>query len=190
MRNIRHSHIATVYGSLLTRYSPPSIGASHSLDGYTLVVLVEPHRTQTSLEDLLLACGELRADRAISYLIQILSALESIHSAHIIHGRILPKMIFVGSDKGKGKEALAVGVKLAGVSWYQRLINLNKSDPWSPVNQDDEPPDSWCDNSLPNFEIILTRLVPVAGFVLLRSRILSNTINQETCGNWVSCSRR
>jgi translation initiation factor 2-alpha kinase 4 len=74
---------------------------------------------------------------------QLLSALESIHSAHIVHGGIKAKMIFVGSEKGKGKEGAEVGVKLAGVSWYQRLIDLNKSDPWTAINQEEEPPDSW-----------------------------------------------
>lgn len=138
VRNIRHAHLSAVYGSLLTRYAP-SID-NRTLDGYTLVVLVEPIRSQT-LQDLLSACGELRPDRAITYLLQLAGAVESIHNANIVHGGIRPQMIFVGGEKGKSAE---VGIKLSGASWYQRLVNLNKSDPWSSSTVlEEELPDSW-----------------------------------------------
>lgn len=47
-------------------------------------------------------------------------------------------MIFIGGGKGE-EETL---VKLSGVAWYQRLVDLNKSNPWVWMPED-ELPDSW-----------------------------------------------
>lgn len=49
-------------------------------------------------------------------------------------------MIFVGG-KERGEEG--VGVKIGGTAWYQRLTNLNKSDPWLGGIVEEEIPDPW-----------------------------------------------
>lgn len=43
----------------------------------------------------------------------------------------------MGSEKG------TVGVKLGEVAWFQRLVDLNKSDPWVVPVGEEEMPDSW-----------------------------------------------
>ena len=133
---IHHPNLCTLHGSLLARYNPTS-NVDSSSEGYTLTVLTDPIRTQT-LQDLLSACGELRPDRAIKYLTKLLGAIERIHKDNIVHGGLRPKMIFVGGGKGE-EETL---VKLSGTAWYQRLVDLNKSNPWVWMAED-ELPDSW-----------------------------------------------
>ena len=134
--SIRHPNLITVHGSLLARYNPPP-NADPSSEGYTITVLTEPIRTQT-LQDLLSACGELRPERAIQYLTKLLGAIERIHKDNIVHAGLRPKMILIGG--GKSEEETVV--KLAGVAWYQRLVDLNKSNPWIWMAED-ELPDSW-----------------------------------------------
>lgn len=130
MRTIQHPHLSTLYGSLLSRYSPSAPQALPA-EGLTLTVLVETIRSQT-LQDLLLACGELRSDRALHYLTMLLGALEALHREDIAHGGIQAKMIFIGPE----------GCKLSGGSWYQRLVNLNKSNPWTSMLEE-ELADPW-----------------------------------------------
>lgn len=103
-----------------------------------------PLPSQQTLEDLLLACGELRPDRAISYFTQLVSAVDYIHSSNVVHKGLRAKSVLIGMiEKGKSKTIGSdVEIKLSEVGWRQMLVDLNKSDPWV-VNADEERPDSW-----------------------------------------------
>ena len=60
----------------------------------------------------------------MGYFAQVVGAVEYLHEANVVHRAIRPRSVFVGSEKG------TVGVKLGEVAWFQRLVDLNKSDPW------------------------------------------------------------
>lgn len=151
LKTLRHAHLQTFYGSLLCRYSPSVFPFSSnskliksSADGYTLIILkASPLPSQQTLEDLLLACGELRPDRAISYFTQLTAAVEFIHSSNVVHKGLRAKSVLVGMvEKGRSRGGGEVEVKLSEVGWRQSLVDLNKSDPWV-VNTDEERPDPW-----------------------------------------------
>ncbi|KAI5477498.1 hypothetical protein MNV49_006345 [Pseudohyphozyma bogoriensis] len=144
LRQLRHPHLISLYGARLTRYTPsflpsPTRTAPRNAEGYTLVVLSESLPSQT-LEDLLNACGELRQDRALALFIPIVGAVEYLHEKGMVHRAVRPRSVVLG--RGKGREE----VKLAESAWYQRLVDLNKSNPWSGVGSADRDfPDPWWD---------------------------------------------
>lgn len=153
LRTLRHTHLQTFYGSLLCRYSPstfPFAPDSNSkpirttIDGYTLIILkAAPLPAEQTLDDLLLACGELRPDRAINYFTQLVSAIEFIHSSNVVHKGLRAKSVLIGMvEKGRSKSTGDVEVRLSEVGWRQMLVDLNKSDPWV-LNADEERPDAW-----------------------------------------------
>lgn len=141
VRAIRHPHLLSLYGARLTRYTsaffpvnPYSHPAIRSTEGWSLIVLSETNPGQ-SLEDLLGTIGELRPERAITYFAQLVSAVECLHTANIIHKAIKPRAISLGKT--------GVGVKLGEVAWFQRLVDLNKAEQWVMPPLDHDLPDSW-----------------------------------------------
>ncbi|ORY86753.1 kinase-like domain-containing protein [Leucosporidium creatinivorum] len=141
VRAIRHPHILSLYGSRLTRYTssffpgnPHAHPAIRSTEGWSLIVLSEVNPGQ-SLEDLLGTIGELRPERAITYFTQLVSAVECLHAANIIHKSIKPRAVSLGKT--------GVGVKLGEVAWFQRLVDLNKAEQWVVPSLDHDLPDSW-----------------------------------------------
>ena len=74
----------------------------------------------------------------------LLGAIETVHKEGLVHGGIAPKMIFVGlpTSTSKGGER-EMGVKLAGTAWYQRLVDLNKSNPWIYTPEEEGLPEGW-----------------------------------------------
>lgn len=144
VRAIRHPHLLTLYGSRLTRYTPaffppnPHFHSTlRSAEGWSLVVLTEPVTNSQSLHDLLAAVGELRTDRALAYFAQIVQAVECLHLANIVHRGIRPRAVFVTNAKS------GVEVKLAEAAWYQRVLDLNKAEPWAVTAGDEELPEAW-----------------------------------------------
>lgn len=134
VRAIRHPHLLSLYGSRLTRYTstffPPNPhhtqSFSRSSEGWSLVVLSEQPRASQTLEDLLATVGELRIDRTLSYFSQLVSAVECLHAANIMHKGVRPRAIWIGTE-----------VKLGEAGWYQRLVDLNKSEPWTVAAAED-----------------------------------------------------
>ncbi|GAA5921698.1 hypothetical protein JCM1841_007094 [Sporobolomyces salmonicolor] len=155
---LQHPNILSHSGYRLVRYTPTffppnpySQPTSRSSSGWSLVVLTDlvlSSQTQT-LEDLLATVGELRVDRALTYFGQLVSAVESLHSYHVVHRAIRPKTVFVMSEKAKAREVLqgesggAASVKLGGAGWYRRLIDLNKAEPWVVQPPEEDLPEPW-----------------------------------------------
>ncbi|KAM0750676.1 Serine/threonine-protein kinase [Meredithblackwellia eburnea MCA 4105] len=139
-----HGHLVPLLGSHLALYSPtflPSPFPQRPLrhgDGYTLVVLSLPPRNSQSLQSLLLACGELRTDKALVILSQVVTAVDYLHQHQIVHKSIRPTNVLIGG----GGASVEVGIQ--GAAWWQRLVDLNKSDPWaSQSGAEEEFPESW-----------------------------------------------
>ncbi|BGP00473.1 eukaryotic translation initiation factor 2-alpha kinase [Rhodotorula toruloides] len=147
--HLSHPRLLSTVGYRIVRYSPgffplnpallPSI---RSGEGWTLLVVTPPNRSQ-SLDELLSTVGELRPDRALAYFAQLVSAVESLHSYHVVHRAIRPKTIFVTSEKSRSDSSEAAGVKLAGAGWYRRLLDLNRAEPWLQQPAEEELPDGW-----------------------------------------------
>lgn len=105
-----------------------------SSEGWSLIVLSEACQGQ-SLENALSTVGELRTDRALTYFTQLVSAVECLHSANIVHRAIRPRAISLGKT--------GVGVKLGEAAWFQRLVGLNKAEQWVLPPIDGDPPHPW-----------------------------------------------
>lgn len=105
-------------------------------------MLGPPCRAQ-NLEDLLIAVGELRPDRALDYFGQILKVVEYLHAHNVVHRALRAKLVFVETSRSAGGDEHA-GLRLAGVGWYRRLIDLNKAEPWLQQPPKEELPDAWC----------------------------------------------
>lgn len=152
---IRHPNVLTPLGYRLVPHTPGFFPSNphmkplnRSGEGWSLIVLSSLNLSShtQSLEDLLSAVGELRIDRAIGYFSHLVSAVECLHSNHVVHRAIRPKVVFITSEKARAKDTMeggSGGVKLGGAGWYRRLIDLNKAEPWLVQPSDEEPPDSW-----------------------------------------------
>ncbi|KAK4057521.1 eukaryotic translation initiation factor 2-alpha kinase [Microbotryomycetes sp. JL221] len=139
VRRLRHPHLTVLYGYRLARFTstffpanPQSRLAVRSGDGWTLVIVSETSQGQ-SLKDLLTTVGEIKSDRALSYFTQIVAAVECLHSANIVHKAIRPRAITIGRE----------GIKLGEASWFQRIVDLNKAEPWVHANTEDDCPEAW-----------------------------------------------
>lgn len=137
---LRHQHLVPLLGSHLARYSPSFLPAPTSTtpstrhtQGHTLVVLSAPS-SAPDLTSILLACGELRPDRALVILAQVVAAVEYLHSVGLVHRAIGPRTVLVGK---------AGEVQVRDVAWWQRLVDLNKSEPWVVHSPEDDLPDAW-----------------------------------------------
>lgn len=147
--HLSHPRLLSVVGYRIVRYSPgffplnpallPSI---RSGEGWTLLVVTPPNRSQ-SLDELLSTVGELRPDRALAYFAQLVSAVEALHSHHVVHRAIRPKTIFVTSEKSRSDSSEAAGVRLVGAGWYRRILDLNRAEPWLQQPAEEELPDGW-----------------------------------------------
>lgn len=108
------------------------------MEGWTLLVLTETIRSQT-LEELLHSCGELRTDKAVGYLGSLAQAVEFLHGSNVVHRGLRPRSVFMGTSGKKGDRD---GIKVGEAAWWQRLVDLNKSDPWV-LGGEGELPDPW-----------------------------------------------
>ena len=137
---LRHAHLLPLLGSHLSRYSPSflppspfSTASTRHTQGHTLTVLSLPTSAPT-LHAVLLAAGELRTDRAFTLLTQIVAGLEYLHSVGLVHRALRPAAVLVGV----GGE-----VRLQDVAWWQRLVDLNRSEPWVLHSREEDLPDPW-----------------------------------------------
>lgn len=124
LRQLRHPSLHQVLAS--------------QLSDHRLLVLTEP-APAGPLRDLLDQSGNLRADRALRYLAQLLEALATLHEAHIVHRAVTPSNMFLSTDPDGGEPI----VKLANASWLQRLADLNNSNPFAEYVKDAPRPDGW-----------------------------------------------
>ncbi|KAI0077507.1 Serine/threonine-protein kinase [Panus rudis PR-1116 ss-1] len=160
--SIRHSHLLTV---LSVKLAIP-----HSSGSPKLVILCEG-RPSVTLDDVLQDCDSLREERASDYLGQLLSALNAIHTADLVHRGITPKCIGLvsGTRPGESKQ-----VKLFNVAYHVRLLDMHRSDPIGPDigRCDDEPPlpEEWMPKDALESSLVYTksRDIHAAGIVLLK----------------------
>lgn len=148
IRPLQHPNFFSMDGYRVVRfmpaYFPPNPAAKLTVragEGWTVIILGPPCRAQT-LEDLLVAAGELRPDRALEYFKQILKAVEYLHSHNVVHRALRLKLVFVEPSRSSAGDESSC-VRLAGAGWYRRLIDLNKAEPWIQQPPKEELPDTW-----------------------------------------------
>ncbi|KAI0066910.1 Serine/threonine-protein kinase [Artomyces pyxidatus] len=116
LTTLRHVNLVSVYAVRLSQ----SGGAPR------LAILMEQTAAFT-LQDLLEECEALREDRATDYLIQIVSAMEVIHSADLVHrGLSLCSIGLVNRENGQTRL-----VKVGKVAYYIKLLDLHRSNPFA-----------------------------------------------------------
>ncbi|SGY15170.1 BQ5605_C013g07278 [Microbotryum silenes-dioicae] len=149
-RALRHPNILSLYGSVLARYTPSFFPDNPSAQpllrttaGWSLIVLHEqvPTAAQT-LEYLLATVGELKLEKAITCLQQLVAAVEYLHLSNVTHRSIRPKAIWVCNERSPVGNS-TVSIRLGDVAWFQRIIDLNKAEPWVAAPSQDDLPESW-----------------------------------------------
>ncbi|KAG0146222.1 hypothetical protein CROQUDRAFT_92989 [Cronartium quercuum f. sp. fusiforme G11] len=125
LQDLSHPNLHNIYGSKLH-------------DGI-LTIVSEP-LPATSLRDVLNQCGTLRLDKALEYLLQISDGLGTIHQAHMVHRGLKPHNIFLCLPTDL---LVKPSIKIAHTSWFQRLCDLCRSNPFGPLPVEPHIPDSW-----------------------------------------------
>ncbi|MBW0469194.1 hypothetical protein O181_008909 [Austropuccinia psidii MF-1] len=120
-----HPNLQTIYGS--------------DLSDTKLSIVSEPLPT-ISMHEFLNQCGSLRVEKALECLKQILSGLTALHQAHLVHRAIKPRNIFIHFSPDQPDKST---YKLGNVSWFQRLWDICKSNPFSDLPSEPPIPDSW-----------------------------------------------
>ncbi|KAJ7220218.1 kinase-like domain-containing protein [Mycena pura] len=156
---ICHPNVLRIYAVKLTF---PHTGSPR------LVVLHEAPPGMT-LRDVLEDCDSIKEERALEYLVQILSGLNTIHAADIVHRGMAADCIGITSDS-KTKT-----VKLMKVAFYTRLLDLHRSNPFGPnisVELDESRiPDQWLSKDVKNESSLLYtrhRDIHAVGIVLMQ----------------------
>ncbi|KII86233.1 hypothetical protein PLICRDRAFT_114396 [Plicaturopsis crispa FD-325 SS-3] len=135
LTSVRHENLLRTFA---VKLSTPNSSSPPRL------VILSEQRPSLSLQDVLQDCESLREDRACDYIAQILSALNAIHAAGIIHRGVYPRCIGLAP---RGLNTNSKLVKLGKAGYYVRLLDMHKSNPLGTrVSQSvDETliPDSW-----------------------------------------------
>ena len=127
-----------------------------------------------TLHDVLQDCDSLREERASDYLGQILSGLNAVHGADLVHRgtEVLLLVLVLAHDSLVGINAGCIGlaprdtpsssklVKLGRVAYHTRLLDLHRSNSFGPHTPPvaDEPQisDEWCVQAAPPGDSHLT----------------------------------
>ncbi|TFK91310.1 Serine/threonine-protein kinase [Polyporus arcularius HHB13444] len=160
LTSIRHPNLLSVLAAKLTT---PSTNSSPRL-----LILTE-QRPSVTLQDVLEDTDHLREERAQEYLGQILSALQAVHHADIMHRGLNLRCIGLAPKEDSGSAKM---VKVFKVGYHMRLLDLHRSDPFGfnadPKVDEDNVPEGW----MPPVESKLTytkgRDIHSAGVVLLQ----------------------
>nr|GAT55219.1 predicted protein [Mycena chlorophos] len=158
--SIAHPNLLRVYAVKLT--------FPHTSGPPRLVVLHEAPPALT-LRDVLEDCDSIKEERALEYLVQILSGLNAVHVADTVHRGIAPDGIgIVNHTKTKV-------VKLMKVGFYTRLLHLDRSNPFGNASAEfdleSRIPEPWQFKDLKNeSSLIYTRQRDIhdVGVVLLQ----------------------
>ncbi|KAJ7163895.1 kinase-like domain-containing protein [Mycena crocata] len=136
-----------------------------------LVVLHEAHLGST-LRDVLEDCDAIKETRASEYLVQILSGLNIIHAADLIHRGIAADCISIPLRNDRSKTKM---VKLTKAAFYTRLLDLHRSNPFGPgISLDPDEPrisDQWLCKDVKNESSLLYtrhRDIHAVGIVLMQ----------------------
>ncbi|KAF8483387.1 hypothetical protein DFH94DRAFT_307281 [Russula ochroleuca] len=159
---IHQGNVIRLYAVKLTL--PQSSGAPQ------LAVLME-QKPQLTLYDLLEDCETLHEERASSYLTQILTGLNELHAADLLHRGLSLPSIGLSSRERSGQSKL---VKLLKVSYYVKLLDLHRSNPFGPKSlpalDSTSLPESWLAKDGHDSALIYTKArdIHYAGVVFLQ----------------------
>ncbi|KAG2365174.1 kinase-like domain-containing protein [Suillus spraguei] len=127
--NIQHPNLLSTFA---VKLNFPYSGASPRL------TILSEQRPALTLQDVLEDCERLREDRASEYLGQILSALNAVHSADIIHRGLDISCIYLATRENRTHTKM---VKIGKVGYHARLKDYHKSNPFgtgiSNVNEEE-----------------------------------------------------
>ncbi|KAF8170288.1 kinase-like domain-containing protein [Mycena galopus ATCC 62051] len=122
-----------------------------------------------TLRDVLEDCDSIKESRASEYLVQILSGLNSVHAADLIHRGITADCIGITS---RSKKKVA---KLTKVAFYTKLLDLHRSNPFDPAISaeldESRIPDQWLSKDVKNESALLytrSRDIHSVGIVLMQ----------------------
>ncbi|KAJ7121645.1 hypothetical protein C8R44DRAFT_622641 [Mycena epipterygia] len=124
-----------------------------------------------TLRDVLEDCDSIKEERAFEYLVQILSGLNTIHAADLVHRGIAADCVGITPRNNVKKNKI---VKLTKVAFYTRLLDLHRSNPFGPgISLDlDEPriPDPWQGDVKNESSLLYTRHrdIHAVGIVLMQ----------------------
>ncbi|KAI0051565.1 Serine/threonine-protein kinase [Auriscalpium vulgare] len=161
---LRHVNLLSIHAVRLTL--PQSSGPPK------LSILMEQRPTLT-LMDLLEDCDALREDRTLDYLNQILFALDSVHSADLVHRGL------VNRENGQSKL-----VKLTKVAFYVKLWDLHRSNPFGPNISTDVDlfrlPENWLAKDALDSTLIYTksRDIHCVGVILLQMLVGRDVVDR------------
>jgi len=158
LTTVRHQNLISVFAVKLN--------IPHSSGPPQLMVLSEQGPALT-LHDVLQDCDSLREERASDYLGQILSGLNAVHGADLVHrgAEVCILILVLAHDSLIGINAGCIGlaskdtpsssklVKLGRVAYHTRLLDLHRSNSFGPHTPPvaDEPQISheWCVHAAP-----------------------------------------
>ncbi|KAG2137935.1 kinase-like domain-containing protein [Suillus clintonianus] len=127
--NIHHPNLLS---TLAVKLNFPYSGAPPRL------TILSEQRPALTLQDVLEDCERLREDRASEYLGQILSALNAVHSADIIHRGLDISCIYLATRENRTHSKM---VRIGKVGYHARLKDYHKSNPFgngiSNVNEEE-----------------------------------------------------
>jgi len=183
---VQHGNVIRLYAVKLTL--PHSSGAPQ------LAVLME-QRPQLTLHDLLEDCETLREERASSYLTQILTGLNEVHAADLLHRGLSLHSIGLSSHERLGQSKL---VKLLKVSYYVKLLDLHRSNPFGtnplPALDSMSLPESWLAKDGHDSALIYTKArdIHYAGVVFLQMILGRDVVERfhDAQAALVSCESR
>ncbi|KZT06721.1 Serine/threonine-protein kinase [Laetiporus sulphureus 93-53] len=159
---LRHRNLLAVIAVKLTK---PNSSVSPRL------LLLSEQRPAVTMHDVLEDCDWMREDRAADYLVQILSALQVVHSNDLVHRGLSAKCIGLSQREEGGASKV---LKLFRVGYHVRLLDLHRSNPFG-FNMDprvDEPPipEGWLPLDAIESPLVYTRSrdIHAVGIVLLQ----------------------
>lgn len=116
LSSVRHTNLLAV---LACKLLLPNTNVAPKL------YILHERRPALTLHDVLEDCESLREDRASDYLTQILSALNALHTADVLHRGLSPKCIGLVPGKHPGDPK---AVKIFKVGFYVALLDMNRSE--------------------------------------------------------------
>ncbi|KAJ7702683.1 kinase-like domain-containing protein [Mycena rosella] len=126
----------------------------------------------SSLRDVLEDCDSIKEERAFEYLVQILSGLNTVHAADLVHRGIAADCVGITQRTSPRTGRM---VKLTKVAFYTRLLDLHRSNPFGPgiSSEPDEPriPEPWLSKDVKNESALLYtrhRDIHAVGIVLMQ----------------------
>ncbi|KAI0083455.1 hypothetical protein BDY19DRAFT_998561 [Irpex rosettiformis] len=145
--------------------------------GTSRLCILHEKRPAVTLKDVLEDCDFLKEVRATEYTMQILSALNAVHTASLILRGIDPNCIGLVPQSSTCPTSVAQPgpskrVKLFHVAYYVQLLDMNRSEPFSTNSfvPDSPTPEGWMPKDALDSSLVYTRSrdIHAVGIVLLQ----------------------